>query len=163
ANGRLLPCIGIDAAQAVLAANEQEVIDLPIVEIPPRFWSLKGIEFEASEARNDESHYCHIHFRTDEVLAVFPGDNREQVIAVKKIGSSYLLNESAAKIRPGSRRSRGRPSYPWEAFHLEIASLIQGRDLPVKKEAGIQYFQDWFQRALGIRPSRAAIGEKLKP
>ena len=35
--------------------------------------------------------------------------------------------------------------------------------MPEKKEAAIQYFQDWFVRVLKQHPKRTAIGDKLKP
>jgi hypothetical protein len=78
---------------------------------------------------------------------------------VEKIGGSFVITDAAAQVY----RKRGRPPYHWEAFHLELAELIRRGDLPAKKEAAIQYFQDWLPRTLGIKPSRAAIGEKLKP
>jgi hypothetical protein len=163
AKGRLLPDIDADAAIKILSADDRDIYDLPIVEIPPSFWSLRGIEFEESAARNDHDRYCHIHCRTDEVLVVFPGESREPVFGVEKIGGSFLISEAAAKTRHNEDRRRGRPSYPWEAFHLEVAALLQSGELPAKKEAGIQHFQEWFHRGLKMKPSRAAIGEKLKP
>ena len=41
--------------------------------------------------------------------------------------------------------------------------MILRGDLPPKKEAAILHFQDWFQKVIKQRPSRATIGEKLKP
>jgi hypothetical protein len=94
------------------------------------------------------------------LLSVFPGE--KQVIAVKRIGDTLVVNEIQPQKNP-SRVTRGRPSYPWEQFHLEVSALLQRNELPAKKEAAIQHFQSWFERELGIRPSRAAIGEKLTP
>jgi hypothetical protein len=165
ARGRLLPGVDVDAALANLSAEGRDVYDLPIADIAPDFWSLKGIDFESSAARNHRDHYCHVYCDTHEVLAGFPGDKREPVYGVEKIGECFVITDAAEKRIPTAQvhRQRGRPPYHWEAFHLEIAELIRRGDLPAKKEAAIQYFQDWLARALGIKPSRAAIGEKLKP
>jgi hypothetical protein len=160
ANGRLLPSVNYEEAIASLKAEERYVGDLPLMEIPSSFWTLKGIHFEASAAQNDKEHYCHIVVRTDDLLSVFPGEKQE--IIVERIGDTLILNDSEPrKDRPGGLR--GRPSYPWERFHLEVSALLQRNELPAKKEAAIQHFQSWFERELNIRPSRAAIGEKLTP
>ena len=45
---------------------------------------------------------------------------------------------------------------------MEVADLLHRNSMPDKKEAAIEYFQSWFEREHGIRPSRAAVGEKLK-
>jgi hypothetical protein len=55
------------------------------------------------------------------------------------------------------------PPYPWDAFHLEVATLLLHNQLPAKKDAAIVHFQDWFQRRHGIKVGRSAVGGKLKP
>jgi hypothetical protein len=96
---------------------------------------------------------------TISVLSAFPGD-RER-LSVERIGGTYVLSETAKQ--PPAHRRRGRPPYPWDRFHVEVAALLQRKELPVKKEAAIQYFQSWFAGELNVRPSRAVIGEKLVP
>jgi len=158
ASGRLLPSVEYEKAMKALETEGRYVGDLPLKEIPSSFWSLKGIHFESSAAENDTEHYCHIVLRTADVLALFPGERQE--VIVERVGDLLLLNEQT-KNRP--RSLRGRPPYPWDSFHLEIAAAIQRDELPAKKEAAIQHFQSWFERELGLRPSRAAVGEKLTP
>jgi hypothetical protein len=128
AKGRLLPALDLDAATATLDANDQSILDIVPTNIAPSFWTLKGIDFESSAAQNSSAHYCHISCPTDDVLKVFPGD-REQIHGVERIGDTLILSEKPRGVR--SVIHRGRPSYPWDGFH--------------------------------IRPSRAAVGEKLKP
>jgi hypothetical protein len=118
------------------------------------------MNFEISAARNEKANYCHITVSTEELLSVFPGE-RQQVSGVEQVGYSFIVTEQTPKSIV--RGVRGRPSYPWEAFHLEVASLLQKNGLPKKKEAAIQLLQDWFERQLGVRPSRAAISQKLTP
>jgi hypothetical protein len=159
ASGRLLPSLNVDEAIASLEAEERYVGDLPRTDIPRAFWSLKGIHFDISAAQNAHAYYCHVMLRTEDLLSVFPGGRHP--IAAEQVGETIVLNETAHRTTPPT--SRGRPSYPWERFHLEVSALLQGNGLPTKKEAAIQHFQSWFERELGIRPSRAAIGEKLTP
>jgi hypothetical protein len=97
---------------------------------------------------------------TEQVFKVFPGES-QPVNGVERIGDSFILNDRSNIVRKVS--ARGRPPYPWDVFHLEVAGLLRQEELPAKKEAAIEHFQAWFERRLGIRPSRAAVGEKLKP
>jgi hypothetical protein len=156
ATGRLLPTLDRNEAKNI----DRDIFEIEVTEIPRDFWSFKGIDFEASAARNSEAHYCHISLRTDDVLSTFPGE-RASVGDVERVGDTLVVADTAKN--PLARSRRGRPSYPWEPFHNEVASLIRSNALPDKKEAAIQYFQSWFFKEHGIRPSRAAIGEKLTP
>jgi hypothetical protein len=154
AQGRLLP------TPKTLAKEDKEIVDIEPSAIPSSFWTLKGIEFDKSSAYNDNARYCHITCPTREVLAIFPGE-RQTVGGVQRVGDSFVLDELAEKLPANS--VRGRPSYPWDGFHIEVAAMIRDGMLPQKKEAAIHHFQEWFKQEHGIRPSRAAIGEKLKP
>jgi hypothetical protein len=160
ARGRLLPALEATTALTVLKADGRNVFDVAPTDIPPAFWSLQGIDFTASVARNDSDHYCHVSLRTEDVLSVFPGE-RQEVVGVERIGSTLVLSEKPPVAR--SRSRRGRPPYPWDAFHLEMADLLARGELPKKKEATIEHFQVWFLREHGVTASRSVIGEKLKP
>jgi hypothetical protein len=161
AQGRLLPAIDRDAALSALEAKgDRGIYGIAATDIPPSFWSLQGINFEASAAHNGTHHYCHISCRTDDVLSVFPGE-RQEVSGIEQIGDSFVLSEKREARR--SSLHRGRPSYPWDAFHIEVAGLLRRNELPQKKEAAIEHFQNWFRREHGIGASRSVVGDKLKP
>ena len=160
ARGRLLPALDLDEARSILDTTDRRVFDITPTDIPPAFWILQGISFEESAAKNNAHHYCHISFSTEEVLSVFPGE-REEVAGVERIGDSFVLSDRR-RSAPQSLR-RGRPPYPWDAFHIEVTGLLQRNELPEKKEAAIEHFQSWFQREHGIPASRSVIGDKLKP
>jgi hypothetical protein len=162
ASGKLLPDPDVDKALQVLEERGEQIYDLPVVAIPRRFWSLRGIDWASHAARNDQEHYCWIHFKTDDVLKTFSPEDRMPASGVERIGANFVLNEAAENFS-ASARPRGRPSLPWDAFHLEVTNLLLRGDLPEKKESAIQHFQDWFAKNLNQRPSRAAIGAKLKP
>jgi hypothetical protein len=160
ATGRLIPGRNLDEASEYLEREDKDVFDIPVVEIPASFWSLSGMDFKSSASGNGFAYYCHVACRTADVLSLFPGE-REPVTGVIRVGDCFVLDETARE--PPKQSSRGRPAYPWEPFHLEVAALLQRGELPSKKEAAIQHFQTWFQKKLGVEPSRAAIGERLKP
>jgi hypothetical protein len=160
ARGRLLPSVDYNEAMSKLNAEERSIGDLKMKEIPSAFWTLKGINFESNAAKNESEHYCHITLPTADVLSIFPGEI-EKTVSVECIGDAYLLSESARSV--SRTQNRGRPSFPWDRFHLQAAALLLQNDLPAKKEAAIEYFQSWFLRECGISASRAVIGGKLKP
>ena len=161
ATGRLLPVMDPDETYELLDREGKSWDDLLLSEIPPAFWSLSSIDFQSSTARNTSANYCHISCRTADVILLFPG-NRNEVVGIEEVGDCFVLNKSNRGASP-RHKQRGRPSYPWEHLHLEVTDLIKRGELPSKKEAAIQYFQTWFESHTGVRPSRAAIGEKLKP
>jgi hypothetical protein len=158
--GKLLPAVDVRGAVERLADGGMDIFDIEPTPIPKSFWSLQGIAFEISAAVGEGANYCYIDLSTSDLFAVFPGE-RTEVVGIERVGDSFILNDGVPKPRMASRR--GRPPYPWEAFHLEVASLVSRGELPSKKEAAIQQFQTWFQRELGLQPSRSAIGEKLTP
>jgi hypothetical protein len=63
------------------------ISDLPLQDVSPAFWTLKGIDFESSAAQNGSAHYCNVSFRTFDVLSVFPGE--QETLTVERVGDSY--------------------------------------------------------------------------
>jgi hypothetical protein len=104
------------------------------------------------QQKNQTMHYCHISFRTEEVLAVFPGD-RERVDGIERIGDTFILNDKPNIVR--QTPNRGRPPYRWDAFHIEVAELVRRNELPAKKEAAIEHFRSWFQQEYQLKISRS--------
>jgi hypothetical protein len=96
------------------------------------------------------------------MLSVYPIPELPAIGSVRKLCDVYLLDGQNLDNAPPLAR-RGRPPFPWEGFHVEVASLIQQNALPEKKEAAIAHFEGWFRDKLGISVSRSAIGQKLKP
>jgi hypothetical protein len=160
ASGRIVSAQSIDDASQKLEEDETDICDIERTVIPFAFWRLNGIDFEKSSACNQKTCYFHITVKTEEMLSQFPGE-RAPVSGVERVGDSFTLIESTAAI--SSTSSRGRPSFPWDQFNLEVMELVRTNMLPQKKEAAIQHFQEWFKRKYNIQPSRAVIGEKLKP
>ena len=161
AQGRLLPKADPRLALRELASADRDVFDVNPSEIPTSFWRIDKIDYETCAARNETGTYCHISCETEAVLRIFPG-HRQETSGISKVGDSFVLDESSP-LGVAKRNQPGRPSYRWEGFHHEVTCLLLAGRLPKKKEAGIQLMQDWFSDNLKIRPSRASIGEKLKP
>jgi hypothetical protein len=161
ARGRLLPGNSVEAARSKVEASKGGIFDIPVTDIPPTFWSLKGIDFDASAAGNGTKYYCHVSCSTDDLLSSFPAEG-EEVTGVRWVGDSFVLSESSGAVRRAAS-SRGRPPYPWDAFHLEVTTMLRDNKLPEKKEAAIEHFRCWFQSEHGIKASRSVMGEKLKP
>jgi len=159
--GRRLPAeIRVPSSQ-VSASRRDALREISFSEIPPSFWSLKGIDFESNCASNSQETYWDIYLITEEVLKVFPG-SRERAEGIARIGIGLVADDTAPRLSIRDGR-RGRPSFPWDGFHLEVTDLIVRNEMPDKKEAAIAYFQNWFEERHRFRPSRAAVGEKLKP
>ena len=162
ASGKLLGDQDRERAMGILKAQDQRLWDLPTVEIPSHFWSLSGIDWSSNAALNLHEHYCWIRCQTDAVLKTFPWENREPVAGMERVGENFILVTLPRSHRQ-SGRLRGRPSFPWDAFHLEVTDLLLRGAMPAKKEFAIQHFQDWFEKALRVRPGRTSIGKRLKP
>jgi hypothetical protein len=82
---------------------------------------------------------------------------------VNAIGGTFAVVSSALNSETVRQSRRGRPSLPWNDMHVEVARLFRDCEMPTKKEAAIAYIQQWFSSTHGIKPSRASIGERLKP
>jgi hypothetical protein len=92
ASGKLLPAFDLDEAIAKLSKDELDIFDIEPTSISPTFWSLQGIDFEKSAARNEWANYCHITLATEELLSVFPGEG-QQVAGVERVGYSFMIKE----------------------------------------------------------------------
>jgi hypothetical protein len=162
ASGKLLGDHDRERAMGILEAQDQHLWDLPTVEIPSHFWSPSGIDWSSNAARNNHEHYCWIRCQTEAVLKTFPWENREPAAGVERVGENFILTDSSEKPQQ-SGRPRGRPSFPWDAFHLEVTDLLLRGTMPAKKESAIEHFRDWFKQNLSVRPCRTSIGDRLKP
>src|SRR5262249_19662838 len=87
--GRLLPVRNLDEARELLDRQEKNVYDFPVVAVPASFWSLSGIDFKSSAAGNGSLYYCHVACKTEEMLAIFPGD-RKPVTGVERVGDCFV-------------------------------------------------------------------------
>jgi hypothetical protein len=125
-------------------------------------WILSKIDWDRSILYGKEFSYCWLNFHVDQMFAVYSVPDLSTIGSVKKLGDSYIMDrQDLDDLVPQLRR--GRPPFPWERFHIEVAALAWKNALPEKKEAAIAHFEGWFRETLGISVSRSAIGQKLKP
>ena len=122
AKGRLLPGGDFKAARSQLETDGRDVFDFAVTDIPPTFWSLQGMVFDASAAGNGTDYYCHISCHTDDVLSAFPGE-RQDVTGVRQLGIHLFCRRSpTSAVLPSVavvRRSPGVPSI-WKLRTLYI-------------------------------------------
>src|ERR1044071_7260125 len=102
--GRLLPGDSIETTRSMM--EEHEIFDIAATDILPTFWSLKGIDFDASAACNGAQCYCHVSCRTDDLFAEFPPEG-DEVTGIRRIGDSFLLSDNSGAVRR-MVSSRGR-------------------------------------------------------
>ncbi len=100
----------------------------------------------------------------EDMLRIFPPSDLIPPENVIQTGETYAIAEHAFASSPkASTGSRGRPPLPWQDFYVEVARMFRDGEMPEKKEAAIQHFQTWFETEQGLKASRSAIGQKLKP
>jgi hypothetical protein len=170
--GRRLPDPDVAVSLKLIADQNKKLGELEIVVIPKDFWSLRNIYWEISAARNDTEHYCHIHCRTDQVMALFPLNAvtaGESVDGLVRRGSFYVLSPNsgaaATPARQSQARSRGgrHPKYRWDALHVEMAGLVR-KGLPSKKEAVVEHLREFYREKIGEPvPAARTLHEWLEP
>jgi hypothetical protein len=125
-------------------------------------WIPSKIDWDKSILYGKEFSYCWVNIHVDQMFSLYPVPDLSTIGSVKKLCDSYILDRQNLDDPPPQPR-RGRPPFPWEQFHVEVAALASKNALPEKKEAAIAYFEGWFRDTIGISVSRSAIGQKLKP
>ena len=95
--GRLLPGRNKNEATDLVRVEDKDVYDSPVVSIPAAFWSLSGIDFEASAASNGSEFYCHVRCKTAEMFALFPGV-RVPITGVERVGDSAFVTRQRTKL-----------------------------------------------------------------
>ena len=147
-------------ADAEIEAEETELIENCFEDIRPALLQGGGLNWAGSFIINDKGAAVFLSLSTRELLSFHP-PVKDRQISVWTSGENIFSDEES----PDSKvtKSRGRPSFDWADFHVEVATLIAASKMPQKKEAAIQYFMEWFKREKGFSPQRSTLGEKLKP
>lgn len=150
-----------DQADEWISRNKISLGDAEHELIPRTFWKQSGIDWECSAAIGKDGHYCWISVDTEQMFEIYPPPLTEPIGSLIPIGDQFIATASHSPLAPAT--NRGRPSLPWEKFHVEVARLVLDGELPAKKEAAIEYFIQWFGRSLGREVGRSSIASKLKP
>jgi hypothetical protein len=125
-------------------------------------WIARNINWEHSVLICSRSSYCWVNFDVGAILDLYPMPKSPPVGTIWKLGDVYV-SEADEGLEDSLTLKRGRPSLPWDQFHIEVAALIKANALPEKKEAAIIHFETWFREILGIAAGRSSIGQRLTP
>lgn len=163
ASGTQLPDADTELTDKILEESKRWLTDLEVREIDKEQWYSQTINWEESAIYGHSRSTIWIHVQTEDMLKVFPPQELLMAAHILPIGQSFALASSAIRRVQYEHSQRGRPSLPWQDFHVEIARMFRDGNMPIKKEAAIAHLQNWFLQTLGKSVSRAAVGEKLKP
>jgi hypothetical protein len=163
AMGTKLPNADPELTDKILEESNRWLTDLEVTEIVKEQWYSQAINWEESAIYGHAESAIWIHVRTEDMLKVFPPQDLVTAEHILDIGSSFAVASSAIRRVQNKLNQRGRPSLPWQDFHIEVARMFRDGKMPTKKEAAIAHIQNWFLQTFGKDVSRAAVGEKLKP
>jgi hypothetical protein len=163
AMGTKLPNADPEITDEILEESNRWLTDLEVREIDKEQWYSQAINWAESAIYGHAESAIWIHVRTEDMLKVFPPQDLVKAENILDIGSSFAVASSAIRGVQNKLNQRGRPSLPWQDFHIEVARMFRDGKMPTKKEAAIAHIQNWFLQTLGKDVSRAAVGEKLKP
>lgn len=136
--------------------------DLPMDTVPKEFWISQWVDWEKSAIFSREACIIWIHLPVESLIERYPPELLINPEKTFRIGASVaILGRQPQGATPATRR--GRPSLPWEDFHVEVARLYMTDGMPAKKEAAIALLQEWFTQSTNKSVSRSAVGQKLKP
>lgn len=163
ARGTKLPLPNVDNSIEMLAENDQWLDDIEPSEIPAKQWNMGSIDWDESTMFGRERSYIWIHISIEGLLDRYPPGLLIKSGDVFPIGTSFAVVSTAVSSTSKDKRRTGRPSYPWDKFHVEIARMYRDGEMPEKKEAAIATLQQWFLQQTGNSVSRTALGDKLTP
>ena len=160
--GRKLPNPDPETSLQELGDKELWLDALEVVPVPPQAWVSQQINWDVGAVYGPQASYIWILLSVDELLERYPPES------FIKPGSAYAIGGSVAvagyqPTSMGKASRRGRPSLPWDDFHVEVARLYAIGEMPLKKEAAIALLREWFRERKQKDVSRSAIGAKLKP
>ena len=164
ATGRKLPRADRDRTERLFERLGCYTEDIPPEKVPKDLWVSNYVNWRECSISSPDTSFVWIAVEVDDLINLFPPT---KLIAHKKlvpVGDCFAMAENAIAAKSMlTTKARGRPALPWEDFYIEVARLYRDRQMPAKKEAAIQHFQTWFEKSLGLKASRSAIGQKLKP
>jgi hypothetical protein len=160
--GTKLPDV-YDETPLELDAGSEEWESIPVTEIPSQAWISKGIKWSDSALKSRNDHFIWVHVLAEEMLRLFPPNQLIKPDFVQRVGESFAISMSKLSRFASGTSKRGRPALPWDTFHVEVARRFRDGEMPAMKESAIFDLQQWFQKSIGIKVGRTAIGQKLKP
>ena len=160
--GRKLPRPTIQEAMDLSAPESWEGWnETEWTQIPENFWSSERINWEECRAEGKGGAFALILVDCKDLFRCFPIPDGKPIIGVYEIGDALVLGgEKQGRVSSQSRR--GRPSFNWDEFHVEVAKRIRDTGLPAKREAFIAEMQEWCKGKWSREVGRSTILQKLK-
>jgi hypothetical protein len=144
------------------ATNWAEWDDTNWEPIPADFWISRKINWTGCWAEGNGNTYGLIIVETESLLNCFPPPPAERFGGVVKVANDLVLVPDGEPQRK-THQTRGRPSFDWDAFHVEVARRIKDGSLPQKQEAFILELQLWCKGNWNRDVGRSTILQKLRP
>ena len=163
AKGTELPHLDHGECDRLLESRGEWLDDIEVTPIPKECWMSSGIDWKASALKTRDRAFIWVHLSVSEVLQVYPPNLPIKNEDLVPMGTNFALVGSALSHRTQAKAGRGRPSLPWDDFHIEVARMFRDDEVPQKKEAAIAALREWFLAKHRKEVSRAAVGQKLKP
>jgi hypothetical protein len=132
---------------------------IPLEPIPSTFWSSCEIDWEKCQAKGSTAAFDSIVVDTVDLFRVFPLPTPEVAISVSKCGDYFVVSDDVAVPTHKS----GRPPFPWDEFHLELARRVVKHELYEKQDSVLKAMHDWCESQWGISPGDSTLKQKLKP
>ena len=163
AYGSRLPCSTIDESLIELRKRDLWFDCLDVEPVPAEAWISKHVDWDESSIEGGRQSFLWVHLKVSEMLELYPPEHIAKENGVIPLSGSIAIVGSGSGAIKHLGSKRGRPSLPWDEFHVEVARLYAAGEMPEKKEAAIQKFREWFLAEHGKSVSRSAIGQRLKP
>jgi hypothetical protein len=132
--------------------------DFPLETIPSSFWSSCEIDWEKCRAKDETAGYDSIVLKTDDLFCEFPLPTPEDASDVRWIGRYLAASEEYAGPSP-----RGRPPFPWDDFHLEVARRLVSGELPNKQYLFEDEMREWCQSHWERKVGESTLRQKISP
>jgi len=169
--GKLLPVNTIKEYHNPYDSNEYDfehhfddnMYHITWTQIPRDFWLLNKIYWRDSMADGTCGAYCLIVIDTEQLFEAFPPPNDGPILQVSQIGSNYIFTNDQGQAVSPPPSTRGRPSLPWDEFHVEMARRLQAGELPDKQEAAIEDMREWCHQRWQKNVGRSTLLLKIKP
>ena len=157
ARGRELPeKVGVDEARE---------IDLPVDSgfdsIPREFWASANVDWIANCAQGRGATYKFIQVLTADLFKAFPLPDPRPASDVLQMGDNFVFSGELREAEP--LPVVGRPPYPWEEFHVEVAKRVKEGTLWEKQDAFINDMQGWCRNRWGREVGISTLKQKIKP
>ena len=103
-----------------------------------------------------------IQVSTDDLFKVFPLPEGRPAPDVLQMGDNFVF-PGELSTEPDMPPLVGRPPYPWDEFHVEVAKRVKEGTLWEKQDAFINDMQTWWRNRWGREVGRSTLQQKIKP